>query len=220
MTPRHGVVESRTFELTPCLYLQRPVSAEDWTCWPPKPKAVGMRRRVPEDQNAHGDGDFLQNVCWFLTILPPPERAKRVLIPYNPATSRTTSVTKYLTDASLTSVKWLIVTQWMKQEELNAIPFCSAGLKIFMKDYNRLHARRRYQEMPYDCGTSVAKYLLCLFNFVFFVSTLSFYATRLQSIPRLHFNIYVQVFQVASFPHVSQLYAPLLVSLTCHTFCR
>jgi hypothetical protein len=118
------------------------------------------------------------------------------------------------TDASLTSVKWLIVTQWMKQEELNARPFCSAGFKIFMKDYNRLHARRRYQEMPYDCGTSVAKYLLCLFNFVFFVSTLSFYATRLQSIPRLHFNIYVQVFQVASFPH-----APLLVSLTCHTFC-
>jgi len=43
-----------------------------------------------------------------------------------------------------------------------------------MKDYNRLHARRRYEEMPYDCGASVAKYLLCLFNFVFFVSMLSF----------------------------------------------
>lgn len=39
-----------------------------------------------------------------------------------------------------------------------------------MKDYNRLHARRRHQAMPYDCGTSVAKYLLCLFNFVFFVA--------------------------------------------------
>ncbi|XP_021937297.1 CD82 antigen-like isoform X2 [Zootermopsis nevadensis] len=37
-----------------------------------------------------------------------------------------------------------------------------------MKDYNRLHGKRRHQEMPYDCGTSLAKYLLCLFNFVFF----------------------------------------------------
>jgi hypothetical protein len=45
---------------------------------------------------------------------------------------------------------------------------------IFMKDYNRLHGRRRYQEMPYDCGTSLAKYLLCLFNFVFFVSMMHF----------------------------------------------
>jgi hypothetical protein len=56
----------------------------------------------------------------------------------------------------------------------NTYSFYFAGLKIFMKDYNRLHARRRYQEMPYDCGASVAKYLLCLFNFVFFVSILSF----------------------------------------------
>jgi len=58
-----------------------------------------------------------------------------------------------------------------------------------MKDYNRLHARRRYQEMPYDCGASVAKYLLCLFNFVFFVSMLSFYTCCLQSIP--HLNIII-----------------------------
>ena len=55
----------------------------------------------------------------------------------------------------------------------NTCSFYFAGLKIFMKDYNRLHARRRYQEMPYDCGASVAKYLLCLFNFLFFVSMLS-----------------------------------------------
>ncbi|XP_069688524.1 CD82 antigen-like [Periplaneta americana] len=39
-----------------------------------------------------------------------------------------------------------------------------------MKDYNRLHGRRRYHEMSYDCGTSLAKYLLCLFNFIFFVA--------------------------------------------------
>jgi hypothetical protein len=68
----------------------------------------------------------------------------------------------------------------------NTYSFHFAGLKIFMKDYNRLHARRRYQEMPYDCGASVAKYLLCLFNFVFFVSMLSFDTCCLQSIPRLN----------------------------------
>ncbi|PSN33263.1 hypothetical protein C0J52_22118 [Blattella germanica] len=40
-----------------------------------------------------------------------------------------------------------------------------------MKDYDRLHGRRgRYQEMSYDCGTWLAKYLLCLFNFIFFVA--------------------------------------------------
>ena len=77
----------------------------------------------------------------------------------------------------------------LRREKEYTYSFYFAGLKLFMKDYNRLHARRRYQEMPYDCGASVAKYLLCLFNFVFFVSMLSFYPCCLQSIPRLNFNI-------------------------------
>jgi hypothetical protein len=41
---------------------------------------------------------------------------------------------------------------------------------IFIKDYGTLHERHSYQEMPYNCGTKLVKYLLCMFSCVFFVA--------------------------------------------------
>jgi hypothetical protein len=39
-----------------------------------------------------------------------------------------------------------------------------------MKDYKRLHGKRK-SDIMYECCISLAKYLLCIFNFIFFVST-------------------------------------------------